>query len=97
MTRQKQDKRSARSVAVPENHRMDRQSSTTTSFSTFLEKLETDGVRDGLAFLLGLTNYRFIGIWRFNDGHANAAVHFDRENPSVMHAQVVPDSATYCC
>ena len=76
---------------------MDRQSITRASFKKFKEALDTDGLRTGLAFLLGLTDYRFIGIWRFNAGHANAAVHFDRENPAVLHAQEVPDSATYCC
>ncbi len=76
---------------------MDRQSTTTASFNAFREKLETEGVRESLALLLGLTDYRFIGIWRFNEGRANAAVHFDRENPAVMHTEEVPASATYCC
>jgi GAF domain-containing protein len=80
-----------------ESQIMDRQSVTRASFQRFNETLNKDGVREALAFLLGLTDYRFIGIWRFNDGHANAAVHVDRENPSVMRSQEVPDSATYCC
>jgi len=81
----------------PENHMMDRQSTTSALFNAFREKLETDGVRESLAFLLRLTDYRFIGIWRFNEGRANAAVHYDRENPAVLHAEEVPESATYCC
>lgn len=81
----------------PENHIMDRQSTTTASFNAFREKLETEGVRESLALLLRLTDYRFIGIWRFHEGRANAAVHYDRENPDVMHAVEVPESATYCC
>ena len=76
---------------------MDRQSTTRASFKAFQAKLETEGVRQSLAFLLGLTDYRFIGIWRFSNGRANAVVHYDRENPSVMHVEEVPDSATYCC
>lgn len=76
---------------------MDRQSTTRASFKAFQEKLETEGVRQSLAFLLGLTDYRFIGIWRFSNGRASAAVHYDRENPSVMHVEEVPDSVTYCC
>ncbi|VTU24209.1 hypothetical protein E5CHR_01746 [Variovorax sp. PBL-E5] len=47
--------------------------------------------------MLQRTDYRFIGIWRFEDGKANAAVHYDRENPDVLTAQEVPDTATYCC
>jgi len=27
----------------------------------------------------------------------SAAIHYDRENPTVLHAQAVPDTATYCC
>lgn len=54
-------------------------------------------MREALAYLLDLTDYRFIGIFRFQDGQADAAAHVDRENPSVMRAQEVPDTATYCC
>ena len=50
-----------------------------------------------MAFLLGLTNFRYIGLWRFQDGRTNAAVHYDRENPDQLTAQEVPDTATYCC
>ena len=70
---------------------------TAEAFDAFNRILQTGGVRDGLAYLVGLTDYRFIGIWRFQDGKANAAVHFDRENPAVTTATEVPDNATYCC
>ena len=59
--------------------------------------LQAEGVRAALAYLLSLTDYRFIGIFRFQDGMATAAVHYDRENPEVMRSGVVPDTATYCC
>lgn len=70
---------------------------TDAAFEMFRTALKRHGVRDSLAYLVGLTDYRFIGIWRFKDGKANAAVHYDRLNPDVMHAQEVPDNATYCC
>ena len=66
-------------------------------FNVFRSTLKARGVRDALAYLVGLTDYRFIGIWRFQDGMANAAVHFDKLNPSEVEAQEVPDNATYCC
>ena len=67
------------------------------SFDRFSAILRARGVRESLAFLVGLTEYRFIGIWRFRNGRADAAVHYDRENPTVLRAQAVPDTATYCC
>ena len=70
---------------------------TAEAFDAFNRILQTGGVRDGLAYLVGLTEYRFIGIWRFQDGRANAAVYFDRQNPTVTTATEVPDNATYCC
>ena len=59
--------------------------------------LQVDGLRAALAYLLKLTDYRFIGIFRFQDGMATAAVHYDRENPEVLRSEEVPDTATYCC
>lgn len=66
-------------------------------FDQFRHTLDGQGVRASLVYLLGLTDYRFIGIWRFQNGRANAAVYYDRENPGVLHALEVPDTATYCC
>lgn len=76
---------------------MQRSAPTQESFNTFSATLQAHGVRESLAFLVGLTEYRFIGIWRFQGGRANAAVHYDRENPTVLYTQAVPDTATYCC
>lgn len=67
------------------------------AFARFAVTLKSDGLREALATLLRRTDYRFIGIWRFQDGKANAAAHFDRENPDVLTAAEVPDTATYCC
>ena len=76
---------------------MPRPADTLTAFETFRSTMADRGLRPGLAYLLGLTDYRFIGIWRFQDGKANAAVHYDREDPETTHAVEVPDNATYCC
>ena len=66
------------------------------AFETFRSTLKAYGIRESLAYLVGLTDFRFIGIWRFQNGRANAAVHYDREDPSATQAQEVADTATYC-
>lgn len=73
------------------------QVNTARDFEQFQSILNTQGVRDALAYLVSLTDYRFIGIWRFQDGKADAAVHFDKENTNALRAQEVADTATYCC
>ncbi|AOW12143.1 hypothetical protein LPB72_14300 [Hydrogenophaga crassostreae] len=70
---------------------------TADSFQRFSQILNASGARDALAYLLSLSDYRFIGIFRFQDGKANAAIHYDRESPEVLSATEVPDTATYCC
>jgi GAF domain-containing protein len=69
---------------------------TAESFQAFRHAFETAGLRAALAAVLALTDYRYIGVWRFKDGRAAAAVHFDRENPGEEAAQEVPETATYC-
>ncbi len=67
------------------------------TFKRFQQTLDTQGVRAALAYLVSLSDYRFIGIFRFRDGKATAAVHVDRENPNELRSAEVPDTATYCC
>ncbi len=67
------------------------------AFAEFESTLERAGVRESLAQLLKATDYRFIGILRFEGGKANAAVHYDRENLAQLSVQEVPDTAPYCC
>ena len=55
-------------------------------FARFAVTLSAEGIREALATLVKRTEYRFIGIWRFEDGKANAAVHYDRERPDVLTA-----------
>lgn len=66
-------------------------------FANFAVKVHGAELREALADLLRLTDYRFIGIWRMQGGKANAAVHYDRENPEQLSAVEVPATATYCC
>lgn len=68
-----------------------------TVFAHFSGLLETSGIRPALAYLLHLTDYRFVGIFRFSNGMANAAVHYDRENPDTTGIEAVPENTTYCC
>ena len=67
------------------------------TFTRFAATLEAAGLRAALACLLGLTDYRFIAIFRLKSGKANAAVYVDRDNPEVLGVDEVPASATYCC
>jgi GAF domain-containing protein len=71
--------------------------STKQAFAEFSRILQASGVRDALGYLVGLSDYRFIGIFRFQAGMAAAAVHYDKADPSVLRSAEVPDTATYCC
>lgn len=70
---------------------------TAEAFAAFERALHGSGARAALAYLVSLTSYRFIGIFRFSGGMANAAIHYDRENPELNSIDAVPESATYCC
>lgn len=50
-----------------------------------------------MAYLLQLTDYRYIAIFRFKDGKSTAAAFYDRDHPDVLRTDEVPESATYCC
>ena len=86
--------RPAASTLVRADGRVDQ---TAVAFRVFAGLLQSDGIRAALYSLLRLTDYRFIGIFRFQGGMATSAVHVDRENLSVLQAAEVPDTATYCC
>ena len=67
------------------------------TFVRFAATLEASGLRAALTYLLGLTDYRFIAIFRFDGDKANAAVYVDCDNPDVLGVDEAPASATYCC
>ncbi len=58
--------------------------------------VQRSGVRAALVHLLMETDYRYIGIFRFEGGMATAAVHYDRENPDQLRIAEVPQNTTYC-
>jgi GAF domain-containing protein len=70
--------------------------STKAAFAQFLETLRAQGIRQALAYLLSLTDYRFISVFRFGDGMACATAHYDRENPDALDTDGVPDAGVYC-
>lgn len=76
---------------------MPKQPSSSATFADFALTAQSTSVRDALAKLLALTDFRYIGIWRFKDGMATAAVHFDRQDPTAIASGIVPQTATYCC
>ena len=67
------------------------------AFESFEQRLRAEGLRPALADLLARTDYRFIAIFRFQNGRATAAAFFDREQPDQLTTDEVPDTATYCC
>jgi len=69
---------------------------TAESFRLFRETFRSAGIRPALAILLEMTDYRYIGVWRFHEGRAAAAVHYDRADPTQESALEVPETATYC-
>lgn len=46
--------------------------------------------------LLEQTNFRFCGIWLFQDDKAKAVIHVDRENLEMESVPEVGATATYC-
>lgn len=66
------------------------------AFTRFSDTLDAAGLRAALAYLLALTDYRFIAIFRYQEGKANTVVFCDRENPEVLSLDERSDSATYC-
>jgi GAF domain-containing protein len=76
---------------------MSSRSNTKQTFDRFSSILQASGVREALAFLVGLSDYRFIGIFRFQGGKATAAVHYDKADPTALRCAEVPETATYCC
>jgi GAF domain-containing protein len=66
-------------------------------FAHFSHLLATAGLRPALIYLLGLTTYRFVSIFRFADGMATAAAHYDRDNPAITRTAEVQEATTYCC
>lgn len=71
--------------------------STELAFTRFNALLSEGDLRQALVYLVGLSEYRYISIFRFQRGKATSVVHFDKEDPTIEQAGEVPDTATYCC
>lgn len=67
------------------------------AFATFMRLLGEAGLRPALAYLLELTDYRYIAIFRFKDDLITATAFYDRDDPAAESAGIVPVSSTYCC
>lgn len=70
--------------------------STEAAFREFSDKVAHEGVRSALAYLLSLTDYRYIAIFRRHGDKASAAVFYDRDNPETLRIDELPWDATYC-
>lgn len=66
------------------------------NFERFAEILAASGPREALAFLVSLTDYRFISVFQSHADKATAVIYYDRENPSDLSTEEVPHEATYC-
>ena len=86
----------ASSKALLARQRAALRTSTDDAFAEFESLLDSQGIRPALAYVLSLSDYRFIGIFRFKDGKSTSVVHVDKEAPDVLQAGEVPEAATYC-
>lgn len=77
---------------------MDRpnRAATDAAFESFEDALKRGGARSALQALAEQSSYRFVSIFRSNDGMATSVVHIDRDDPTSIQAAEVPESATYC-
>lgn len=70
--------------------------STKAAFAQFSETLQVQGLREALAYLLRLTDYRFIGIFRFEHGVIDPVAHYDRDHPAALEGRRTADPESYC-
>jgi hypothetical protein len=70
---------------------------TNSAFQDFRQRLGAAGLRTALADLLQRSDYRFLAIFRFEEGRATAAAFVDRARPEQAWTDEVPANATYCC
>jgi GAF domain-containing protein len=65
-----------------------------TEFSRILR--ESD-LRAALAYLLSLTEYRYIAIFRFEHEMTKSLIYIDRDDPDIKRIDDAEISASYCC
>ncbi len=69
---------------------------TAVAFNVFASLLQSDGIRPALYAVLRRSDYRFLSIFRFQDGMATSCVLVVREILAVTQADEVADTATFC-
>ncbi len=67
------------------------------AYRVFKRLLDADGLRYALYSILRLTDYRFISVFRLEDGMIRSLAHVDREDLSVQETETSAESASYCC
>lgn len=66
------------------------------AFEQFNDYLQAEGLRSALAFLLCLSQFRCIGIYRPEPGPAGVLVHVDRQCPAATLA-LIPQTVLDTC
>ena len=70
---------------------------TAEAFSVFEATQKTAGIRPALAYLAARSDYRFVGIYRFDAEKLVSVAHHDKLHPDVERVATVPVNASYCC
>jgi GAF domain-containing protein len=69
----------------------------TDGFHEFERVLASAGLRPALVWLAARSEYRFVGIYRFDGEMLVSVSHFDKQHPDVERVDTVPINASYCC
>lgn len=67
------------------------------AYRVFKRLLEAHGLRYALYSILRLTDYRYISVFRLQDGTIRSVAHVDRENLATLEAGQSSESNSYCC
>lgn len=66
-------------------------------FATFREIQADAGLREALAYLGQVTQFRFVAVVRFDGGRADVVVYHDRQNPELLTPAHWPAQVTAGC
>ncbi len=64
--------------------------------ASFERILDAEGPRAALIYLNSLTDYRYSGVFRF-ENEVLGVYYYDRDQPEQTTLAAIPISATYCC
>lgn len=65
-------------------------------FDRFRSVLLMEGVRSALAYLVGLSDYRYIALQRVEGGAVRHLAYLDRLNPHIADPGPMPAERSYC-